>query len=75
MILSIEGTVVFQQLSTGMWGIEGKDGQNYLPINMPDQLKIEGASIRVVVRESHMDSVFMWGTPVEILSFHTIPKF
>ena len=70
---SISGTVVYQNLGTGMWGIEGDDGQQYRPINMPEQIKYEGAKVRVIIKKvEEAASVFMWGTPVRVVSFHTL---
>ena len=69
----IKGTVAYQNLATGFWGIIGDDGQEWRPINMPEQLKFEGKKIRITAVDVEEDfSIFMWGTPVRIISFHTI---
>ncbi len=70
---TVHGKIVYQDLETGFWGIVDKDGNQYRPINMPEQLKSTGASVRVRIREVEEEmSLFMWGTPVEIVSFYTI---
>ena len=68
----INGKVVYQDFSGGFWGIAGEDGKEYRPIHMPNQLKKKGKRVSVVVREMKDEvSMFMWGVPVEILSFST----
>lgn len=69
----ITGKVVYQNLGMGFWGIVGNDGNEWLPINMPEQLKNEGAKVTVVIKtiDDHM-SMHMWGTAVKIISFQTL---
>ena len=71
----ITGKVIFLDLGMGSWAIEGDDGRQWLPVDMPNQLKIKDERVFVTARESDLDSVFMWGTPIEIMSFHTLPRF
>lgn len=71
--IKISGKVSYQNLGTGFWGIIGKDGREWRPVNMPEQLKYEGKEIQVVAVEADEDvSIFMWGTPVKIISFETL---
>jgi len=73
MIQAIKGKVVFQNLGTGFWGIIDQAGKEWRPINMPEQLKYEGAEVSIMVKEALEEmSIFMWGTPVKVISFHTI---
>lgn len=69
----ISGKVVFLPLSGGCWGIVDQQGREWRPVNMPDQIKLEGRHVEVVVKEVEEDvSIFMWGTPVKIVSYHTL---
>ena len=69
----ITGKVVYQNLGVGFWGIVDKSGNEYRPINMPEQLKYKGAEVRVTIKEIEEEmSMFMWGTPVKIVSFRTM---
>lgn len=69
---NITGRVTFQNLGTGFWGIIDDNGNEWRPINMPAQLKLEGKKVRISFKEIEEDmSIFMWGTPVEIVSFGT----
>ena len=72
--LKITGKAHYQNLGTGFWGIIGDNGKQYLPVNMPEQLKVKGAHVELSVEDSDQGSIFMWGSPVKILSFHTLPK-
>jgi len=69
---NIAGKVVYQNLNGGFYGIVSDDGAEYLPINMPEQLKHPGQRVSVKVKKVNVDTMFMWGTAVKILSFHTI---
>ena len=70
----IKGRVVYQDLGGGFWGIEGEDGRQYLPTNMPEQLKLDGAKVEITAVPSDMESIFMWGESIKIVGFHTLPK-
>lgn len=69
---TIHGKVVYQELATGFWGIIDSEGNEWRPVNMPEQLKKKGKAVTVSIREVEEGaSIFMWGTPVRILSFNT----
>ena len=70
--LKITGTAAYQNLGTGFWGIIGDDGSEYLPINMPAQLKMKKAKVTVTAQEAEVMTMFMWGTPIKITSFTTV---
>ncbi len=68
----ISGKVVFKNLGTGFWGVIDDRGNEWRPVNMPEQLKYEGRRVVLSIREVEEDvSIFMWGRPVRILSFET----
>jgi len=67
----IKGKVVHQDLEGGFWGVVGEDGRQWLPVNMPEQLKEEGKEVSLTVKETETVSIQMWGTPIQVLSFHT----
>lgn len=70
--MKIKGKVVYQKLEGGFWGVVGEDGREWRPVNMPEQLKQEGKEVDLKVKEVDEEmSIFMWGTPVRILSFQT----
>jgi hypothetical protein len=70
--LHINGKVVYQNLGTGFWGIVDNKGNEWRPVNMPDQLKTEGKKVKIVAHKAEEGmSIFMWGEAIDIVSFET----
>ncbi|TXB62735.1 hypothetical protein [Phaeodactylibacter luteus] len=69
----IKGKVAYQNLEGGFWSIIGAKGEQLRPVNMPEQLKTEGAAVEISYRpvEEEM-SMIMWGQAVTITAFHTL---
>lgn len=67
----IKGTVSFQNLEMGFWGIIEDDGTKWMIVNMPEQLKKEGKKVSVTLRPIEAMSFSMWGTPARIIRFET----
>ena len=68
----ITGVVSYHNFGTGFWGITDSKGREWRPVQMPDQLKVQGATVMCTIKIMEEDtSIFMWGRPVEIISFHT----
>jgi hypothetical protein len=71
--LVIVGTVRYQDINGGFWGIIADDAYPWRPENMPQDLEKEGLRIRVWAVESEDDmSIFMWGTPIIIEEYETL---
>jgi hypothetical protein len=65
---TISGIIVYKNIGTGFWGIEELSGKQWLPINLPKNLKQEGKRVTLRVQKLNEDmNMFMWGTPVKIL--------
>ena len=70
MAKSISGKVVYQDIGPGFWGIIDHQGNEWRPVNMPNQLKYPGKEVQVKISEVKEEmSVFMWGRAVKIVSF------
>ena len=68
----IKGKVTFQNLGTGFWGIIDNKGNEWRPVQMPDQLKTDGKTVKVTAKKAEEGmSIFMWGEAIEIISFET----
>jgi hypothetical protein len=68
----IKGTVHYQSLGPGFWGIEDNKGGQWRPVEMPEALQHEG--LAVIVRAKVLKdevSIFMWGQAIEIVNFET----
>jgi len=68
---NISGRVVHKNLEGGFWGIIGDDGKEWLPVNFPEQLKVEGKKVDLTIQQVDVETAIMWGTPARILAFHT----
>lgn len=70
--MKITGKVVLLPFEGGAYGIEDQHGKKYLPINMPNQLKKDGARVTCSIQKADVESMIMWGEPVYITSFETL---
>lgn len=58
-------------LEGGFWGMIDKDGNQFMPINVPEQIKCEGMSFTMTIEPLDVMGMMMWGEPVKIISFTT----
>ena len=70
--ISLIGTIVFEKLEGGFWGIIDEKGNKWQPVTMPEQLKHVGKKVSVVVKPVDVMGISMWGQPVKIISFGTL---
>ena len=70
--MKISGKVVYLSFEGGAYGIEDNTGRKFLPVNMPEQLKKDGASVVCHVSPTGAETMIMWGEPVVIESFETL---
>lgn len=63
------GVVTYIDLEGGFYGIIADDGREYLPMNLPEELKVDGTEV-VFAGEIRDDVVTIqqWGTPLWITS-------
>lgn len=67
----INGRVSYQSFEGGFWGIIAKDGQKWMILNMPEQLKFNNKAVEVTIEPIDAMSMVMWGTPARITAFET----
>lgn len=62
------GTIQFIELEGGFYGIISDDGEQYLPLNLPQEFEQDGLGVQFTLEvvEDHF-SFFMWGVSVEII--------
>ncbi|MCH2021105.1 MAG: hypothetical protein MK207_01390 [Saprospiraceae bacterium] len=71
--MQIIGTVKYQNISGGFWGIVDTDGNRWKPVKMPKELQKEDLSVQLKAKKSDgIISIFMWGTTIDILEFNII---
>ncbi|HTY53164.1 MAG TPA: protease inhibitor I42 family protein [Methanomicrobiales archaeon] len=70
------GTVVYQDLEGGFYGIVGDDGKQYDPLNLDAKFRKDG--LRVAFDATAVQGIattHMWGTPVNLSDVDEIPGF
>lgn len=66
--MDVVGTVVYEELSGGFWGIEGDDGAQYKPImGFPEEFKAKGQRVKAQVEPVQVMGISMWGQTVKVL--------
>ena len=70
------GTVTYQALEGGFYGIVGDDGKKYEPLNLDARYRKDGLRIAFdATPASDTVSTRMWGTPVNLTSVEEIQGF
>jgi hypothetical protein len=69
------GTIWYIALSGGFYGILGDDKNDYTPVNLSDEYKVDGQRIafKAVIKDK-TPSTPEWGIPVEIVSIRKLPE-
>src|SRR3972149_7387718 len=61
------GTVRFNPIEGGFYGIVGDYGEHYDPINLGKEFQVDGLSVRFEAKKrDDLASFHMWGTLIEI---------
>lgn len=69
-MIEINGTIHYQELGTGFWGIVGDDGKKWKPSNLPSSLEKEGLKVKIkATEEKGAMSIFMWGTNIKVIDY------
>ncbi len=72
--MRITGTIHYSDLEGGHWIIKSQDGTSYIPIEVPEQLKYDGAHVKVsATKIEGAFSMMMTGELIRIISFTTLP--
>jgi len=66
-ITDVTGTIRYLDLEGGFYGIISDDGDKYDPINLMDELEIDGLKVKFSAKIlKDQASTHMWGTMIEI---------
>ncbi|MGQ9706430.1 MAG: hypothetical protein ACUVWP_05435 [bacterium] len=72
-IITFTGTIIYNPIEGGFYGITSDDGNNYEPINLDDKFKVEGLKVKVkAIQKTDWVSISMWGTIIEILKIEKL---
>ena len=65
--MRIQGTMSFQEIEGGFWGVIAHDGARYVPVDpVPEQFKQDGLRVNVTVRPASVLGTTMWGSYVHV---------
>ena len=67
------GTVQYNELEGGFYGIVGDNGKKYDPVNLPPEYAKDGLRVKFQVKEMEgMAGTHMWGEIVEVLKIEKL---
>jgi hypothetical protein len=70
------GTVTYQDLEGGFYGIIGDDGEKYDPLDLDSKYRKDGLRVAFEATEARgTATIHMWGTPVNLDYIEEIPGF
>lgn len=65
--MELSGTVVFKPMEGGFFAIDGDDGKNYLPLNLPEHARKGGIKVSMSVEiKQGVVTIYNYGIPIEI---------
>lgn len=65
--MTIEGTVVYNEIEGGFWGIKTDDGRRFVPVNpLPESVRKDGARVSARIVPVQVLSTMQWGEHVEV---------
>ena len=71
--IAANGTVRYQDLEGGFWGIVADDGAHYDPMNLAAEFQHDGLRVTFRAKPSKQGVSFhMWGTVIEITSIRRL---
>lgn len=74
-IINTTGRVEYFDFEGGFYGILGDDGNNYEPMNLPEQYQKQDCKIKFIgVIRSDVMSIHNWGTIIEIREIEPYPS-
>ena len=69
------GTVTFVDLEGGFFGIVTDAGDHYLPLNLPEEYRIDGMRVVFTAYEERDTATYaMWGIPVQLASIAPVDQ-
>lgn len=65
--MKITGTVVYQEIEGGFWGIVDREGRQYEPVDaLPASVREDGCRVEADVEPVEVLSFRQWGRPVQV---------
>ena len=74
-LISGVGTILYQDLEGGFYGLVADDGATYDPLNLDEAFKQDSLRVRFQARRyTNVMTIRMWGQPVEILEMARVDQ-
>lgn len=74
-IRNMTGTIVFNEIEGGFYGIKTDDGKKYNPINLDAPFRKDGLRVKFDANpKKGMVGIHMWGEYVEIIHIETLDE-
>lgn len=66
--VTITGTITYQSIEGGFYALLGKDGQKFMPLNLPEDYQEDGLKVEIRALPRHdVMGIHMFGENIEIL--------
>jgi hypothetical protein len=62
------GTVFYNSVEGGSWGIQADNGINYRVSRLPEEFRVEGLRVEFFGLTNNQPSTHMWGIGLELVS-------
>lgn len=70
------GMVIFVDLEGGFYGIRGDDGEDYYPLQLEEEFRVNGLRVSFESEPAKdVVTIHMWGTPVTLTYMEEMPLF
>ncbi len=63
-----KGTIHYEALEGGFFGINADNGGKYLPVHLDDTFKTDGLRVNFSAYPASVSTISMWGTPVRLVT-------
>ena len=64
--MKIKGTISHQNIGMGFYGLTDEKGKQYQPLNLAKAFAQDGLRVQVTAKKLDVETMEMWGTPIEI---------
>lgn len=71
--MKIVGTMVYEDIEGGFWGIETDDGEKFKPVSgLPESAQEKGQRVEAEVERVQVMGISMWGKAVKVNALKAI---
>jgi hypothetical protein len=72
--MKVVGTIVYEEIEGGFWGIKGDDGDKYKPVSgLPENAQKAGQRVEAELERVQVMGISMWGKAVKVNNLELLP--